>query len=413
LNFPFYIARRYLVAKKSHNAINIISFISVMGVTTGTMALIVILSVFNGFDSLVRSLINSFNPDLQIIVKEGKSFIPDPVQVNRLRETPGVYDLSLVLEDKALVRYDEQQTIAVVKGVDDNYINITGLDSMIVEGEYLLDRNDEPMAMIGRGIRIYLNVMLLSPRQMVFYVPRRTADISSDPTMALNRKYLSVAGVFSIEQDYDLRYIVVPLDFARDLFEYNNGEVSMIEIKLSTEASPGKIQETVSDIMGPGFSVLNRYQQNEVFYKTMLAEKWAIFLILFFILVVASFNVIGTLTMLMLEKKKDAITLRDLGADNQMLKRIFLVEGWLISSSGAILGTLLGLFICWIQMHFGIIKLQGSGSFIIDSYPVVVKASDVIITLIGVIIVGYLAAWYPIRYFTKKHFAEQTLQTPN
>lgn len=406
MNFPFYIARRYLVARKSHNAINIISFISVMGVMTGTMALIVILSVFNGFDSLVRSLINSFNPDLKITVTEGKTFVPDSLQIERLRQLPGVYDLSLGIEDKSLVRYDEQQTIAVVKGVDNSYIKITGLDSMMVEGEYTLERNREPQALIGRGIRIYLNVMLLSPRQMVFYVPRRSAGISADPVSALNRKYLSVAGVFSIEQDYDLRYIVVPLSFARELFEYNQGEVSMIEVKLRDDASHQKVQEEVSRIMGQGFSVRNRYQQNEVFYKTMQAEKWAIFLILFFILVVASFNVIGTLTMLMLEKKKDAVTLQNLGADLPLIRRIFRLEGWLISASGAILGILLGLLICWIQMRFGVIKLQGSGSFIIDSYPVVVKASDVIITLIGVVVVGYFTAWYPIRYFTTKHLAE-------
>jgi lipoprotein-releasing system permease protein len=336
LNFPFYIARRYLVAKKSHNAINIISFISVMGVTVGTMALIVILSVFNGFDDLVRSLINSFNPDLKIVLVEGKTFHPDSATVNKLRGLPGVYDMSMVLEDKALVRYDEQQTIAVVKGVDDHYVNITGLDTMIVEGAYALLRNNEPSALIGRGIRIYLNVMLLSPRQMSLYVPRRTADVSVDPSRALNRKYLSVSGVFSVEQDFDLRYILVPVDFARELFGYAKDEMNLIEIKLKEDANLSSVQNKVSEIMGSKYIVLNRYQQNEVFYKTMQAEKWAIFLILFFILVVASFNVIGTLTMLMLEKKKDIITLSNLGADNGVLKRIFLFEGWMISASGAI-----------------------------------------------------------------------------
>ncbi len=403
MNLPFYIARRYLVAKKSHNAINIISFISAMGVTMGTMALIVILSVFNGFDTLVRSLINSFNPDLKIVLAEGKSFVPDSEKLTALRELEGVYDFSLVLEDKALVKYDEQQTSSVVKGVEDNYMNITGIDSMMTEGDYALHRGNEPLAIIGRGIRIYLNVMILSPRQMVFYVPRRTAGISSDPVNALNRKYLSVGGVFSIEQDYDLRYVLVPIDFARELFEYDNGEATMIEIKLESGASTGRVQNAISGIMGPEFKVLNRYQQNEVFYKTMQAEKWAIFLILFFILIVASFNVIGTLTMLMLEKKGDAITLRNLGADRNLLKRIFLFEGWLVSLTGAVAGTLLGLLICWIQMRFGIISLEGSGSFIIDSYPVVVKASDVIFTFLGVIIVGYLAAWYPVRVFMKRH----------
>jgi lipoprotein-releasing system permease protein len=403
LNLPFYIARRYLVAKKSHNAINIISVISVMGVTVGTMALIVILSVFNGFDSLVQSLINSFNPDLKIELLQGKTFVPDKAKLDAIRQLDGVYNLSLALEDKALVRYDEHQTIAVVKGVDENYTSISGIDSMMVEGEFALYKNKEPFAVIGRGIRIYLNVMLLSPRQMSLYVPRRMSDISVDANRVLNRKYLSVSGVFSIEQEYDLKYILVPLDFARQLFDYQGGEVSMIELKLKPGTSMEKTKEKVASIMGSNYSVLNRFQQNEVFYKTMQAEKWAIFLILIFILVVASFNVIGTLSMLMLEKKKDIVTLSDLGADKRLIKNIFLFEGWMISSSGAILGTLLGLLICWLQMTFGIVKLEGSGSFIIDSYPVVVKSSDVIITLIAVVIIGYLATWYPIRYFSRKN----------
>jgi lipoprotein-releasing system permease protein len=403
LNFPFYIARRYLVAKKSHNAINIISFISVMGVTVGTMALIVILSVFNGFDDLVRSLINSFNPDLKIVLTQGNVFVPEDDWLRKLKALPGVYDVGMALEDKALVRYEEHQTIAAVKGVSNNYANITGLDSMIVEGDYNLNVNEEPYALIGRGIRIYLNVMLLSPRQMSLYVPRRTNTMLLDASRALSRKYISVSGVFSIEQEYDLKYIIVPLDFARQLFEYPGGEVNMIEVKLAPNANAAKIQESIKDMLGSRFQVLNRYQQNEVFYKTMQAEKWAIFLILIFILIVASFNVIGTLTMLMLEKKKDMITLNNLGADSGLLKRIFMFEGWMISASGAILGTLLGLLVCWLQMRFGLIKLQGSGSFIIDAYPILVKPGDVLITLVAVIIIGLLAAWYPIRYFTKKH----------
>jgi lipoprotein-releasing system permease protein len=403
LNFPFYIARRYLIAKKSHNAINIISYISVMGVTVGTMALIVILSVFNGFDVLVRSLINSFNPDLKIELVEGKTFIADSATLQKIRSVPGVFDLSLVLEDKALVRYDELQTIAVVKGVSNNYASITGVDSMMVEGDYMLNKDGEPNALIGRGIKIYLNVMLLSPRQMSLFVPRRTGQPSLDAARALNRKYLSVSGVFSVEQDYDLRYILVPLDFAQSLFEFPDGQINMIEVKLKPDAHAARVKESIASIMGGSFQVLNRYQQNEVFYKTMQAEKWAIFLILFFILIIASFNVIGTLTMLMLEKKKDIVTLGYLGADSRLLKRIFLFEGWIISVSGAVLGLLLGLLICWLQMRFGIVKLEGSGSFIIDAYPVHVKAVDVFITFVAVLTIGFLAAWYPLRHFAQRN----------
>jgi lipoprotein-releasing system permease protein len=391
------------VARKSHNAINIISVISVLGVTVGTMALIVVLSVFNGFDNLVRSLINSFNPDLKITLVEGKAFVPDADTLQRIREIPGVLDISYALEDKALVRYDEQQTIAVVKGVSSNYGEVTGLDSMMVEGNYNLREEPEPTALIGRGISIYLNVMPGSPRQMTIYVPRRLKQLSFDADRALNRMYISVGGVFSIEQDYDIKYILVPLGFARDLFEYTRGEVNILEVKLEPGTGASGVQEKITALLGSRFRVENRYQQNEIFYKTMQTEKWAIFLILVFILVVASFNVIGTLTMLMLEKKKDMITLRNLGADTGLLKRIFLTEGWLISASGAVFGTLLGLLICWIQVTFEPIRLQGSGSFIIDAYPVLVKPLDVTLTLVAVTIIGFLAAWYPIRYLTQRY----------
>jgi lipoprotein-releasing system permease protein len=406
LNLPYYIASRYLVARKSHNAINIISAISVMGVMVGTMALIVILSVFNGFDNLVKSLINSFNPDLKITLVEGKSFIPDEETISKLRAVPGVLDISFVMEDKALVRYEEQQTIAIVKGVSDNYAAITGLDSMMVDGNYDISANPEPHAIIGRGISLYLNVRPLSPRQMTIFVPRRLKQPSLDAERALNRKYISVAGVFSIEQDYDTKYILVPLSFARELFEYSHGEVNILEVKFKNEAGAAGIQKEIADIVGKDFLVQNRYQQNDVFYKTMQTEKWAIFLILIFILIVASFNVIGTLTMLMLEKKKDIITLRNLGADSGLLRRIFLLEGWMISASGAVLGAILGLLICWIQMRFGVIKLQGSGTFIIDAYPVLIKFSDVALVLISVIIIGLAAAWYPIHFLNKGYVEE-------
>lgn len=405
MNFPFYIAKRYLLAKKSHNAINIISIISVMGVTVGTMALVVILSVFNGFDELVSSLINSFNPDLKVIPATGKTFIPSSDTLAMIKDIPRVYDVSSALEDRALVRYDEQQTTAVVKGVSANYYSISGIDSMIVEGYFDPSAAYEPTALIGRGIRIYLNVNVVSPRQLVFYVPRRTGTVSFDAARALNRRYIPVSGVFSIEQDYDLTYIIVPLHFASDLFEYHNGEISMLEIKLAGGAGAARIQQKVEELMGDRFVVQNRYQQNEVFYKTMKAEKWAIFLILVFILVVASFNIIGTLTMLMIEKKKDMVTLNNLGADTKLIKRVFLTEGWLVSTSGALTGTLLGLLVCWIQQRFELIRLQGSGSFIIDAYPVSVVASDVIIIFFAVLVIGLIATWYPVRYFTKKHIS--------
>jgi lipoprotein-releasing system permease protein len=407
VNFPFYIAKRYLVAKKSHNAINIIASISLSGIAIGTMALIVILSVFNGFDSVVKSLINSFNPDLKVTLIEGKTFSLDESRLIRIKAIKGVTAIATVLEDKALLRYDERQTIATVKGVSPEYPDVSGIDSMIAEGEFLLTGQNESFAIIGQGIDIFLNVILNSPRQMGIYVPKRSGQVSFDPEKAVNRRFLNVSGVFLIEQDFDSKYIFVPLDFAQDLFEYP-GKLNALEIKLNPGVRQQDIKQEIRLILGDNFQVQNRYQQNEIFYKTMQMEKWAIFLILVFILVIASFNIIGTLTMLILEKKEDILTLRNLGASEKLINRIFLFEGWLVSIAGAVIGLATGLLICWLQITFKLIKLQGSGTFIIDAYPVLIKPVDIVITGIAVIVIGFLAAWFPIRFVTGKLLTDKT-----
>ncbi|MBN1158303.1 MAG: ABC transporter permease [Bacteroidales bacterium] len=400
------------MAKKSHHAINIISLISLTGVAVGTTALIVILSVFNGFDNLVKSLINSFNPDFKITRVEGKAFQPPESLITELQNTEGVYQLCFILEDKALVRYDEQQTIADIRGVSDNYLQVSGLDSMIIEGDFVLRSESGYFTVIGQGVKIFLNVMLNSPRQMVLYAPRQQSAVSLDASRDLNRRYIQASGVFSIEQDYDTRYMIVPIEFARELFDYGEEEITSIEVKTVGGSKLAATQSRIQEVAGSEYLVQNRYQQNELFYKTMRTEKWAIFLILVFILIIASFNVIGTLTMLILEKKKDIVTLRNLGADTDLIKKIFLFEGWLISATGAVLGIIAGLLICWLQIRFEIIKLQGSGSFIIDAYPVMVSLVDVIITLVMVLAIGFVAAWYPIHYLTQKYiyvFSRETI----
>ena len=407
MNFPFYIAKRYLVAKKSHNVINIIASISLAGIAVGTMALIVILSVFNGFDNVVRSLINSFNPDLKITLVEGKTFTTDEALLNRIKSVKGVAATATVLEDKALLRYDERQTIAIVKGVSQEYDDISGIDSMMSEGDFILNSNNQPFAIIGKGIDIFLNVILNSPRQMGIYVPKRSGQVSFDPERAVNRKFLNVSGVFMIEQDFDSKYIIVPLAFAQDLFEYP-GKLNAIEVKLDPDASLHNIQQQIATIMCDDYQVQNRYQQNEIFYKTMQMEKWAIFLILVFILIVASFNIIGTLTMLILEKKTDILTLQHMGASKNVIDRIFLFEGWLVSIAGAAIGLAAGLLICWLQITFKLIRLQGSGTFIIDAYPVLIQPFDIAATGIAVIIIGFFAAWFPIRFVTRKLLTGRT-----
>lgn len=401
MNLPFYIAKRYLFAKKSQNVINIISAISLGGVAVGTMALIVILSVFNGFDGLVRSLFDTFNPDLKISLVEGKTFIPDEHRLDSLKNIPGVLDVSETLEDKALLRYGNRQTIAIVKGVSNNFGKVSGIDSMITDGSFILKKGGIDYCVIGQGISIFLGVGLKFTDPINMYVPRRLENVSLNPERAINRKYIFPSGVFSIQQDFDSQYVLVPLSFARDLLGYNT-EVSDLEVKLDPRYRVKSVQRQVKELFGTQFRVKNQYQQNELFYKTMQSEKWAIFLILAFILIVASFNVIGSLTMLIIEKKNDISTLRNLGSDLKLIRNIFLREGWLISIGGAVAGMLLGLFICWLQIRFHLVKLQGSGTFVIDTYPVQIKVFDIIAVFITVIVIGFFASWYPIRYITRR-----------
>ena len=401
MNFSFYIAKRYLFAKKSRNVINIISAISVVGVSVGTMALIVILSVFNGFDNLVQSLFNSFDPDIKITIKEGKTFSSGAERIQNLKKLKGVLYMSEIIEENALLKYDDRQYIVTVKGVSDEFINMSGIDSMIIDGEFILKENKNNYAVIGQGVALSLAVGLNFITPINIYVPKRTQKVSLNPEKAFSQKYIFPSGIFAIQQDFDSRYIIVPIDFARDLLDYSN-EVSAIELKLDPVFNKDKIQEEIKKHLGTGYEVKNRFEQQELLYKIMKSEKWAIFLILTFILIIASFNVIGSLTMLIIEKKKDIDTLRSLGTSLSVLRKIFLFEGWMISILGAILGLMTGTIICWIQQHFGLIKIQGSDSFVIDTYPVNIELPDFIYVFLTVLFIGYLAAWYPVRYITRK-----------
>jgi len=403
LNFSFYIAKRYLFARKSRNVINIISAISVVGVSIGTMALIVILSVFNGFDNLVQSLFNSFDPDIKITIKEGKTFSSGAERIQNLKKLKGVLYMSEIIEENALLKYDDRQYIVTVKGVSDEFINMSGIDSMIIDGEFILKENKNNYAVIGQGVALNLAVGLNFITPINIYVPKRTQKASLNPEEAFSRKYIFPSGIFAIQQDFDSRYIIVPIDFARDLLDYSN-EVSAIELKLDPvfNKDKDKIQEEIKKHLGTGYEVKNRFEQQELLYKIMKSEKWAIFLILTFILIIASFNVIGSLTMLIIEKKKDIDTLRSLGTNLSVLRKIFLFEGWMISILGAILGLMTGTIICLIQQHFGLIKIQGSDSFVIDTYPVYMELPDFVYVFVTVLFIGYLAAWYPVRYISRK-----------
>lgn len=401
MNFPFYIARRYVFAKKSHNAINIIAVISITGIAVGTMAFIIVLSVFNGFDSVVRDLFNTFYADFEVVPETGKTFVPDEAELEKIRSTENIISLARIVEENALLMYGSRQTVATVRGVSDEYHEVTGIDTMIWDGEYKLKEGSVPFAVIGRGIKYMLNIEIDFFESIKIIVPRRTEKISLDPNRSLNTKYIQPAGFFASQPEVEAKYVIVPLDFARNLFDYNK-EISALEVKVAPGANLSRVQKELQNIVGDELRVKNRIQQNDLLYKTMRSEKWAIFFILAFILLVASFNVVGTLSMLIIEKKNDIQTLQHLGLTMQKIKRTFILEGAIISLIGAFTGLVIGSTVCLLQQEFGLVKLQGAEAFIIDAYPVKIMLQDLLLVLLSVSAIGFFASWYPVRYITRK-----------
>jgi lipoprotein-releasing system permease protein len=376
VKLSLYIAKRYLFAKKSRNAINIISAVSVAGVAVGTMALIIILSVFNGLETMVSAIFNTFDPDIKITAAEGKTFIADTTRLKLLAKVEGLSCYSLTIEDNALLKYGSRQYIATIKGIDDNYARVSNIDSSMWEGEFTL-RNDKgrPYAIPGIGVAQYLGigVNFITPLEIIF--PRKTgSNTNFNAENSLNHKFIFPSGIFEVEKEYDSKYVYIPIDFARELTETDKG-VTTVEIKFSEHADPRAVQKDIIKIFGKGFTVQNRYEQQAIFYKVMQSERLAIFFILTLILIIASFNIIGSLT---------------------------IFEGWLISIIGAFSGIILGFIVCWLQQTYGLVKLH-SQSLIMDSYPVVMKIKDFIIVPGTVLLIGYWAAWYPVRFLTKKY----------
>jgi lipoprotein-releasing system permease protein len=408
LNFPLYIARRYLFAKKSHNIINIISAISVVGVTVGTMALIVVLSVFNGFESLISSLFNSFNPDLKITATKGKTFHYTDFPLEEIKAIPGVFILTEVVEENALLKYRDKQYIATIKGVSEEFERMSGLDTMLINGSFMLWEGNRPKMIMGAGVAYFLNAGLhdlLNPISV--FVPRREGKMSMNLEQAFNSKNIWPSAVFSIQQDFDVKYAVVPIQFARELLDYTD-EVTAVEVGLEPGADAELVKEEIKTILDKDFFVKNRFEQQALLYKIMKSEKWAIFLILTFILIIATFNVIGSLTMLILDKKKDIAVLHSMGATNRLIRRIFMMEGVMISIGGAMIGLILGAIVSWLQQTFGFIGLgNGGGSFVVDAYPVEIRLTDFIYVFITVITIGFISAWYPVRQISKKYLHQK------
>lgn len=404
MNFSFYIARRYLFSKKSRNAINIISAISVLGVATGTAALIIILSVFNGFDGLLKKLYSSFDADIKITCDTSKTFVPTSILLNDLATLDCVDKYCLTVEETALLEYDEQQMIATMKGVDENFAYVTGIDSMIIDGMFLQEYYDSPVTTVGRAIAGKLNLSLDMLMPMKIHIPSRTAELHGnfqDATAIINTRNIYPSGVFSIQQDYDEKYILVPLKFAQEILEYNN-DVSAIEIKLKKDYSGEIAKQELRQLFDNAYTIADRHEQHMFLYKVLRSEKWAIFMILIFIVLIASFNIIGSLTMLIIDKKKDIGILMSLGAEDSSVRSIFFLQGLFITLLGAGLGLLIGGLVCWGQQTFGVISLGSGGSYIIDAYPVLMKVVDFFAVFAAVTIIGLLASWFPVRYLIKR-----------
>lgn len=397
MRFPFFIARRYLFAKKSHNAINIITLVSVIGVAVGTMALVVVLSVFNGFEKLILSLFNAFNPDMEIRLREGKVFSVDDIPLEELKNIPGVVLYSELLEETALLTYRDRQHLVTMRGVNNSFVEISGIDSMLVAGEFILEHGDADFLVLGQGVEYVLGANINDFQHMLnLYVPKRGRSTGLQPSQAFNASSNFASGIFGLQSEFDMEYILVPMRLARRLLEYDN-EVTSVVIGIDPAANISRVQRQVQDLVGPDFEVRNRLQQQDFLYKVMRSEKWAIFLILSFILIIASFNVIGSLTMLVIEKSRDIRILHSMGASQKVIRRIFLAEGIMISLGGALAGIILGALVSWLQMRFGIVGIQAEGTFIIDSYPVAVKAIDFVLVSITVFGIGLLASILPIR----------------
>jgi len=405
VDFSLFIARRYLLAKKSRNVINIISGISFVSIMLGTAALVIVLSVFNGIDGLLKNTHKSFDPDLKILPKQGKVFTLTTDSLKQLEEIEGVLYVSKVLEENALIRYADKEFIGLLKGVDEDFEHVSGVDSMVVSGSYLLKDGGQRYAVVGKGVALNLSMSIHFVDPIEVFIPDRTAV---NATNAFNKGYLSPAGVFSVQAEYDGQYLLVPIDFMRKLLRYTEA-VSALELKIENDSRG--VQSRVEAFLGDRFEVQDRYQQHEVFYKVMKSEKWYVFMVLMFILLIAAANIIGAIIMLLVEKEQDIGVLRSMGAKMRTIRRIFFYEGWLITLTGAFVGLALGLFVCWLQIEFGLVKMGNPGEFITNNYPVAIKGGDVLAVTAVVVLLGAVNSYAIVRLMTRKHLRQDLIHT--
>ena len=403
MNLAGFIAKRYLFAKKSHNVINIISAISAIGMAIGTAALIIILSVYNGFDSLIRSMMSTVEPDLLITPSTGKVFIPEGETYDWIYDQPSVKSMCCVLQEQVFINYDGKQGLAKAKGVDWVYEDESSLKDYITDGEFKLHKGDIPLAVVGAGLayEMQMNPRFLAPIEI--YFPSRTRKISlANPASAIESIRVWPSGLFSVNTDVDKELMILPIAKMQELLEYEN-EVSGVEIRLTDNSDTKelkRLQKEISSKLGPDFKVKDRFQQNESLYKMMKYEKAAIYMILIFVIIIIAFNIFGSLTMLIIEKRFDIETLKSLGATEKLIKRIFVLEGWMISLAGLAGGLFLGVLFSLLQQWFGFIKMPGH--FVVQAYPIILSWTDVMLTAIGVTLIGYLIALIPAHTLNRR-----------
>ncbi|CCX69823.1 MULTISPECIES: FtsX-like permease family protein [Prevotellaceae] len=406
MNFPFYIARRYLFSKKSTHVINIISGISVVGVAVATMALVVTLSVFNGFHDLVASLLTSFDPQIEIVPTKGKTAPADDPILTKIRNLPQVDVATESVEDQAMAIYKGRQAMIKVKGVEDNFSELSHINDILYgDGEFSLHAANLQFGVVGIRLADNLGMTADWDGQLKIYAPKREGQLDlMNPTEGfVEDSVISPGVVFSVKQArYDRDYVLTSIAFARNLFG-QQGMLSQLEIRLKPGSDLDAVKAEMQKIAGSKYRVLDRMEQQADTFKIMKIEKFIAYIFLTFILAVACFNIIGSLSMLIIDKKNDVVTLRNMGASDKQIVRIFLFEGRMISAIGAILGILVGLLLCWLQQVYGLVSLgRSSGSFIVDAYPVSVHPEDIIIIFITVLAVGFASVWYPVRYFAKR-----------
>lgn len=398
MHLPLFIARRYLFAKKSHNVINIISAISAVGMAIGTAALIIILSIYNGFDELVKSTLSNVEPDILITPAKGKVFIPEGEAFDRIRQNPLIDEYDLILQENVFVDYDGHQGIAKAKGVDSAFEAESPLAEHITNGEFSLHKGQLPQMVVGAGLayKMGMNPAFLASAELYFPIRDRNFSLAN-PAASIETVRMRPSGIFSVNQQIDDDLMIVPIEEMRKLLGYEE-EVSGVEIRLAEGSTAKDIRSAIKHIqkeLGPEFKVLDRFRQNPSLYKMMRYEKAAIFLILIFVIIIIALNIFGSITMLIIEKKDDIETYRSLGATDQMLRRTFTLEGWLISLLGLAAGLVIGIGFSLAQQNFGFIKMPGS--FLVNAYPVILQWQDVLATIAGVALIGYIIALLPVR----------------